>query len=164
MQQRTNHTQGKRFWNQICLIGGLAVQYWVEIRKTDDIDLAVFGKDIDRVKKEFLGGQKSLLGYSFKLDGVNVDVLSADHFDWAEATITNAIEYDFIGTKIKVAMPECLILFKLVSMRDRNVSDVLALLTLKGVPNKARDLVWKYKPTDIEDFEQMIKMAEMGQI
>lgn len=147
-----------------CLIGGLAVQYWVEIRKTDDVDLVVLGDDLNRLKQIFPGGRDILHGYSFRLDGVNVDVMSSTEFAWAQEAIEKAREYDFLGTRIKVALPEYLILFKLVPMRDRDVSDIIALLALNGVPNKAMDLVMKYSPTEMEDLDQMIKMAELGQV
>lgn len=146
-----------------CLIGGLAVQYWIDIRKTDDIDIVVFAENLQKVKKTFPGGRDILYGYSFSIDHVHVDVLSTENFLWAKEAIEVAKPYDFFGIKIKVALPEYLILFKMIPMRDRDVSDILGLLSLETIPNKARNLVWKFLPAETEDLEQMIKMAELGQ-
>lgn len=149
---------------EFCLIGGLAVQYWVQVRKTDDVDLVVLGEDLGKVKAAFPGGHEILYGYSFVAEGTHVDVLGANHFAWAAEAIRKADAQDFLGAKIRIALPEYLILFKMVSMRDRDVSDILALLTLNGVPKKAMELVEKYSPTSLEDLSQMIQMAELGQI
>lgn len=155
----------KRLGDKAVLAGGLAVIHWVDIRKTMDLDFAVLSSNLDAIKKLFPDGKMLDLIYTTKVDGVDVDfLLPAEKTAWTEEAIKAAKLETVLGAKVRVLTPEYLILYKLWAGRDRDFSDVKALLTLPGVADKARALVQTYLPQDEDDFNQIALEAEYGLI
>lgn len=148
--------------NDMALIGGIAVRSWVDTRSTDDVDFVVVKSDLSLIKSKFPSGNNSVFGYSVKIDGTDVDFLDASKFSWAKESIDTAVEKEEMGVVVKVVKPEYLLLFKIESSRNIDVTDILQLLQIDGVADKTRDLVYKYMPTNMEDFEQYVSMAENG--
>ena len=147
---------------KLVLIGGAAVIHWVQIRETKDLDYVVLTRDLPKVKSLFPKGQNKPLMYTVNVEGVDVDFMHSEHFRWAGKTISTAVNTAIMGISTKVALPEYLILFKLQAGRDRDESDIKALLTLKGVSDRAKPLVEKYLPDFLEDFSSLTLAAEYG--
>lgn len=144
-----------------CLAGGLAVIHWANIRVTYDVDCLVLSSDLEGLKKTLKNYKQGNLGISTEIDGVAVDFLDASLFPYAEAAIDNAATESELGVSVPVMKPEYLVLFKIESMRDKDNNDAFALLRIFGVPQKARQLVKKYKPQMIDDLEQAIAISEL---
>jgi hypothetical protein len=144
------------------LVGGLAVRHWVPTRSTDDLDFAVLSSDYKNIKQLFPNGKMGALVYSVDVDNVNVDFLLSDDWDWTEEAIATAEDKNTSGISLRVVKPEYLILYKLESSRDRDLDDILRLLRLEGIPEKTRDLMLKFLPESIEDFDQLVEEAKLG--
>lgn len=144
------------------LAGGFAVAQWIDIRKTYDADFVVLGSAFEKLDKLFPGGQHKPLIYTVKIHGEIVDFLQPELFAWTAEAIGAAELKDFLGHKIRVLTPEYLILYKFSAGRDKDFSDIKALLTLPGVPEKAARLIALYMPEELEDFKQMVLEAEYG--
>lgn len=144
------------------LIGGLAVRHWVPTRSTEDLDFAVLAADLKTLKGLFPGGRMGALVYSVSVKEVDVDFLISEDWDWTKEAIATAEEKSISGIALKVVRPEFLILYKLESSRDRDVDDILRLLRLKGVAEKTREVMLKYLPDSIEDFDQLVEEANLG--
>jgi nucleotide-binding universal stress UspA family protein len=144
------------------LAGGFAVASWIDIRKTYDADFVVLGPTFVKLDELFPGGTFKPLIYTVKLHGEDVDFLQPDLFPWTQDAIHAAATKDFMGQKMKVLTPEYLILYKFQAGRDKDFSDIKALLTLPGIPEKAEALVARYIPEEMEDFKQLVMEAEFG--
>lgn len=147
---------------EFALAGGFAVAVWIDIRKTYDADFVVLGDTFGELDQIFPGGSHKPLIYTVRIDGEVVDFLKPDLFPWTQEAISAAVEKEFMGRKIKVLTPEYLILYKFQAGRDRDFGDIKALLTLKGVAEKARELVAQYMPEELEDFDQIQMESEYG--
>lgn len=146
----------------LVLAGGFAVAQWIDIRKTYDADFVVVGPTFDKLGETFPGGEYKPLIYTVKIHGEDVDFLQPELFQWTQEAMHAAVFKDFMGQKIKVLTPEFLILYKFSAGRDKDFSDIKALLTLPGIPDKAARLVAVYMPEELEDFKQMVLEAEYG--
>lgn len=146
----------------LVLAGGFAVAQWIDIRKTYDADFVVVGPTFDKLGETFPGGEYKPLIYTVKIHGEDVDFLQPELFQWTQEAMHAAVFKDFMGQKLKVLTPEFLILYKFSAGRDKDFSDIKALLTLPGIPEKAARLVAIYMPEELEDFKQMVLEAEYG--
>lgn len=144
------------------LAGGLAVKYWVDIRESLDIDFVLHTKDIEKIMKLFPNGQDLPLMYSVRIDGTDIDFLKGDLFSWTDEALKNAPEKSDLGVKMKIVPPEYLVLFKFRAGRETDLKDIKGLISLDGVAEKARLLVNKFMPDELDDIEQMIRENEFG--
>lgn len=143
------------------LAGGLAVIHWVDIRKTMDLDFVILSSDLEQIRKLFPAGKTMDLIYTAKVDGVDVDfLLPAEAMEWTPEAIQKAKQETVLGTQVKVLLPEYLVLYKLLAARDRDHADIEALLSLNGVTAKARKLVERFMPQEIDEFESLATLAE----
>lgn len=145
------------------LVGGLAVQHWVSVRPTNDIDFALLASELSHVKKLFPGGHETSLVYTVKIEGVDVDFMHSQIFPWTHEAIQHAVHKSESGVSVPVVTPEYLILYKMKAARFKDLEDVKELLKLSGVYGKAKKLVHHYfSAEDLEDFEQLAGEAEFG--
>lgn len=144
------------------LAGGFAVLHWVDIRKTYDLDFVVLGEDFNKMRSVYPEGSMKHLIYTVKVDGEDVDFLNPSQFAWTDEAIRASKPIELLGHKVKVVTPEYLILYKFSAGRDKDFSDIKGLMTLPGVTSKARDLIGKYMPEEIEDFDALAMEAEYG--
>lgn len=146
----------------LALAGGFAVIQWIDIRKTYDADFVVMGPTFDKLGEIFPDGELKDIIFTVNIQGEDVDFLQPELFPWTAEAMHAAAFKDFMGHKIKVLTPEFLILYKFAAARDRDLTDISALLTLPGVPEKAQRLIAKYMPNEMEDFKQLVQLAEYG--
>lgn len=126
------------------LIGGLALSAWIRPRTTRDIDLAVaVSKDMKwknivsvietRLHKKIAvmkGTQRTHIKekLSFVSGQIEVDIISTKGFDLAAEAIKNAVIAEVFGKRVKVAVPEYLILLKLLPLSSQDAVDIKALV------------------------------------
>lgn len=146
----------------LALAGGYAVIQWIDIRKTHDADFVVLGPTFEKLGEIFPGGEYKDIIYTVKIHGEDVDFLTPELFPWTDKAMQAAVSKSFMGHQVKVLTPEYLVLYKFQAGRDRDFSDIKALLTLPGVPDKASHLVALYMPQELEDFKQILMEAEYG--
>jgi hypothetical protein len=145
------------------LVGGLAVQHWVTVRPTDDIDFALLANDLSHVKKLFPGGSETSLVYTVKIEGVNVDFMHSHIFPWTPDAIKHAIHKSESGIPLPVVTPEYLILYKMKAARFKDLEDIKALIRSdRGIYGKGKKLIQSFTAEDLEDFEQLAREAEYG--
>lgn len=142
------------------LAGGLALVHWADIRKTQDVDLAITGTDFKKLPELFPGGEQKPLIYTVRLEGQDVDFLQPKNFPWSEEAVRQAPMEDYLGQKVKVLTPEYLILYKLAAGREKDQPDIEALLKVPGASEKALGLCARYLPEELDDLKQMALTAE----
>lgn len=127
------------------VIGGLAVSVWGEPRLTRDVDLKVLGRREERGRLLQLLADCTPLhadpdeafrrhGIAFFHDpaGTRVDVMLAEtSFDETAIGRARMIEMQ-PGLFVRVCSPEDLIIYKMVSVRDRDRSDVEGIIRRQG--------------------------------
>jgi hypothetical protein len=128
--------------------GGVAVAYWVTGRKLTvrELDLLIRGEDLEGVKERLKEIGCSVGGYggidiatvAVKCGALKVDVLIAEE-SWEEEAIMKAVK---VGD-VKVVLPEYLIMMKLRSEREKDLEDIVLLMS-KVDFNKVRKLVDLY--------------------
>lgn len=143
------------------LAGGLAVGHWVQNRKTQDLDFALVSQESRHLKKFFPHVLVDGTGiYSAKIYGVSVDFLKPAAYRWNREAIRNARDQFVESVKVPVVTPEYLILYKMHAERELDQEDVIALVRLPGVYERARDLVERYlSPQHAEELEQVAKSS-----
>lgn len=146
----------------LALAGGLAVLHWIDTRTTFDVDFVVMPASLNGIEKALPGGMKNSLIYTVTVGSTAVDFLLPDRFPWNAEAIERAATETVMGIRMKVLTPEYLILYKLLAARDRDLLDIKSLLTLPGVKLKARELVQKYLPNDLDDFDQLASLSFYG--
>lgn len=148
----------------IALAGGLAVIHWVDLRSSFDADFVVLSNGLEKIMKLFPGGRLLDLIYTVEIEGVDVDFLvPRDSTPWVDEAIKNAKPETVMGVPgVKVLTPEYLILYKFEAARPKDMDDIKGLLTLKGTHEKARGLVEKFLPNDVEDFDALAMEADYG--
>lgn len=146
----------------VVVAGGFAVLHWVDIRKTYDLDFVLLGEEFDKIREFFPGGSMKPLIYTLDIEGEIVDFLDPKNFPWTEDAIKNAATGTILNRSVKILTPEYLILYKFRAGRERDFSDIKALLTIKGVADKARSLIGKYMPEEMEDFDALVMESEYG--
>jgi len=143
----------------VALAGGMAVIHWVDLRKSLDLDFVVMSKDMDSIRQQFPGGRLLDLIYTVQIDGVDVDFLvPRQSTPWTDEAVRNASLQTVMGIPVPVLTPEYLILYKFA----KDMDDIKGLLTLPGVPAKAKELVRRFMPHELEDFNALALEAEYG--
>ncbi|MBI4690551.1 MAG: nucleotidyl transferase AbiEii/AbiGii toxin family protein [Nitrospirae bacterium] len=141
------------------LIGGLALSAWIRPRTTKDIDLVVIvSKDTKweniasiietRLHKKIAvmkGTQRTHIKekLSFMSGQIEVDIISTRGFDLAAEAIKNAVITEVFGKHIKVAVPEYLILLKLLPLSGQDAVDIKALVKKADI-KKLKTLAQKH--------------------
>lgn len=149
--------------NKMVLIGGLAVNHWVQVREEDThMDYAFLCENMLEVKQRFPDGKNLPLTYSFQMDDVNFALILENVYPWTEEAIRTAVTSPILGFPIALARPEYLILYKYKSGTKYDFEMIKYILTLKGVPELTRKLILQYLPEDYEDFEALVREAEFG--
>lgn len=146
-----------------CFIGGLALQFWGEMRITQDIDLTLltgFGNEekyIDAILEKFkprisdaknfaLRNRVILLETDSK---IGMDV-SLGAFPFEESMIFRSAYQDYLpDIKLRICSPEDLIVSKSFAARDKDWFDINSILI------KQQNLDWNYI------FEQLAPLVEL---
>ncbi len=97
------------------LVGGLAVLQHVEGRNTRDIDFIVAVEDLDRLPGLVLRESNEWFG-SGDVGPLRVDLLFTANPFFAHVAEHHAEERDFMGTRLRCATPEGIILLKLFAL------------------------------------------------
>jgi predicted nucleotidyltransferase len=132
-------------WNQpAALIGGMAIGARVRVRYTRDLDLMLVvppgreeallstarnhGYQYDEAEIRHLlpGGLARLWGPPDSQRGMPVDLLFVDS-PFTEELVSRATELDLLGTRLRVATIEDLVLLKLEANRPQDIDDILAI-------------------------------------
>lgn len=141
------------------LIGGLALSAWVEPRTTKDIDLAIVvsqsltWQDIASLIKTRLGRKVILQKgnkrttiqekLSFMIGHIEVDLISTKGFVLAAEAVEHAVTAEVFDKSVKVAIPEYLILLKLLPLSLQDEVDIRALMK-KADPKKLKTLAQRH--------------------
>jgi hypothetical protein len=148
--------------------GGVAVAYWVIGRKPTvrELDLLVYPQDIDEIGERLREIGCSVGGYggidiatvAVKCGGLNVDLLGATE-PWEEEAIERAVR----AGDLKIVRPEYLIMMKLRSEREKDLEDIVLLLS-KVDFEKVRRMVRIYMGDYyVEELEQLKEISnELG--
>jgi hypothetical protein len=150
------------------ICGGAAVSYWVTGRKPTlrELDLLIFPDDLEEVKSRFRRMGCSVGGYggvdiatvAVQCGLLKVDLLTAEK-SWEEEAIAKAYKID----GFRIVRPEYLILMKLHSGRDKDIEDIVLLLTevdYEKVKRMVRMHLGKYYE---EELEELIEISrELG--
>ncbi len=97
------------------LVGGLAVLQYIEGRNTRDIDLIIAVEDLDLLPDLVLREKNDWFG-SGDVGPLRVDLLFTVNPFFAEVAKKHAEERDFMGTCLRCATPEGIILLKLFAL------------------------------------------------
>jgi len=97
------------------LVGGLAVLQHIEGRNTRDIDLIIAVEDLDRLPGLVLGECNEWFG-SGEVGPLRVDLLFTDNPLFAHVAEHHAEDREFVGTRLRCATPEGIILLKLFAL------------------------------------------------
>jgi len=150
--------------NTVALAGGMAVIHWIDLRSSFDIDFVVAGSDLQKIQAAFPGGKLLDLIYTVQIDGADVDFLvPRQATPWTEEAIRNAQIETVMGINgVRVLTPEYLILYKFDAARSKDMDDIKGLLTLPGISAKAKALVQRFMPHELEDFNALALESEYG--
>ena len=127
-----------------CIIGGLALQAWGELRLTRDMDFSVLTGFSDE-RAAALAGLVELRepnGLQFALNhrvilgllpgSISVDIGLAA-FDYEKRMLDRSISFDFGGGMLlRICSPEDLIINKVFAGRARDLADVEGILLRRG--------------------------------
>jgi len=145
--------------------GGVAVAYWVMGRKPTirELDLLIFSDDLEEVrnKLEDIGcrvggyGGIDIATVAVECGSLKVDLLVAEE-GWEEDAIVKAVK---VGG-LRVVRPEYLIMMKLRSEREKDLEDIVLLLT-KVDFEKVRKLVRMYMGDYyVEELEELKEISK----
>lgn len=148
------------------LCGGTAVVLYVGKDKrvvSPDIDMLITADQLPLVKKNF-NTEPNRFGLTvLDDDNLSVDFLVSLTKLQREA-INTAKVMKFIDMKFKVILPEYLMVIKMITGRDKDVKDFALLykhsVNKEQVISKARKLVARFYPEEIDDFESLILYSE----
>ncbi len=148
-----------------CIIGGLALQAWGEVRVTRDVDLTVLTRFIDEAQKvrsvlslltprrpdalEFALQNRVLLGY---VDGnISVDI-GLGGFDYEEGIVRRAVVFQFAESIwLRICDPEDLVVMKTFAGRDRDWTDI------DGILIRQESLDWERISSDLPPLLELIE-------
>ncbi|MFK5924877.1 MAG: hypothetical protein QM496_22080 [Verrucomicrobiota bacterium] len=97
------------------LVGGLAVLQYIEGRNTRDIGLIMAVEDLERLPDLVLHEKNEWFG-SADVGPLRVDFLFTDNPFFERIAKEHAEERDFMGTRLRCATPEGIILLKLFAL------------------------------------------------
>lgn len=148
---------------KFCFIGGLALQFWGELRLTRDVDLTLltgFGAEesfIDVLLSKFPARISDAKNFALRNrvlllmsdDEIGIDI-SLGAFPFEESMIRRADYQEYLpNIKLKICSPEDLIVSKSFAARDKDWFDVKSILI------KQQNLDWNYI------FEQLTPLVEL---
>ncbi len=148
---------------QFCFIGGLALQFWGELRLTRDVDLTLltgFGEEdlfIDILLEKFQARISDAKDFALRNrvvllmsdDEIGMDV-SLGAFPFEESMIRRAEYQEYLpGIKLRICSPEDLIVSKSFAARDKDWFDVNTIVI------RQNRLDWNYI------FEQLTPLVEL---
>jgi len=147
------------------ICGGVAVAYWVTGRKPTvrELDLLVRKEDLEEVRDRLVRIGCVVGGYggidiatvAVKCGSLKVDLLVAEE-SWEEDAIVKAVK---VGD-LKVVRPEYLIMMKLRSGREKDLEDIVLLMS-KVEFNRLRKLVDLYMGDYyVEELEQLKEISD----
>jgi hypothetical protein len=150
------------------ICGGVAVSYWVTGRKPTlrELDLLIFPDDLEEVKSRLRRMGCSIGGYggvdiaavAVQCGPLKVDLLTAEK-DWEEEAILKAQKVD----GFRIVRPEYLVLMKLRSGRDKDIEDIVLLLTAVDHEKVKRMVRMYFGRYYEEELEQLIEISkELG--
>jgi len=152
------------------LIGGIAVIAHGVARQTVDIDATILATRLDASQildvlascsirpriadvLEFAARSQVLLVVHEKTQVTMEISLAFSSFE--QDALARAVEVDFAGVKIQVAVPEDLVIYKVLAWRDRDRYDIEQLLTLHG-----KDIDLDRLRTFVREFAQILDTPE----
>jgi hypothetical protein len=130
-----------------CIIGGLALQAWGEVRVTRDVDFTVLTRFINEELKvrsilslltarrpdalAFALQNRVLLGYVD--ENISVDI-GLGGFDYEERMVRRAVLFEFAeSTWLRICSPEDLVIMKTFAGRDRDWADIEGILVRQEI-------------------------------
>ncbi len=154
------------------VVGGFAVSFYYKgARKVtpDDFDVKVLESDLDSLIRAlraqgFELKRKNLfmdaLWYIFQKGGQGIDVGVAKK-PWDVEGIKKAREVLFKGFRVKVMPSEYVAVSKLYAGRPKDMMDIAYMVRGGGLDtNKAKRLVKKFLPSELDDFEAIVEYAD----
>ena len=144
------------------VIGGHAVAIHGVPRMTEDVDILIASRDVDRAVRALGGMPRKPLaigGWSLRVRGTPVDLVAPDE-PWVDGAIEQAVRTPYGRV---IGRPH-LIVMKLWAMRgEQDDTDAISLLRVmdQGERRAARELVERYLPAEAEDFDSMARIADM---
>lgn len=127
-----NLLKKKRIFRDYAIGGGVAVSYYIEPRRTKDLDIFLL---ID--EERLIWDALDKMGYehedSIIIKGVPVDIISASQHPFYGQAIKQGRVIRIDGIRVKILTPECLIATKLRVFRGKDRIDILDLLKYEMV-------------------------------
>ena len=125
-----------------CIIGGLALQAWGELRLTRDVDFSVLTgfddeeRKIDQILTIVTARYPNAIDFALKnrvilgLVGGTVPVdIGLAGFDYETRTLDRSVEFDFgAGRTLRVCSASDLVIMKVFAGRERDFDDVIGVL------------------------------------
>jgi hypothetical protein len=147
------------------ICGGVAVSYWMTGRKPTlrELDLLIREEDLEEVRDRLMGigcvvggyGGIDIAAVAVKCGSLKVDLLVAEE-SWEEDAIVKAVKV----RDLRVVRPEYLIMMKLRSEREKDLEDIVLLMS-KVDFNKVRRLVDLYMGDYyVEELEQLREISD----
>lgn len=142
-----------RGW-RFCFIGGVAVQFWAELRTTRDVDLTLltgFGDErpfIDALLSRFQSrvpnpvehAERTRVVLLQSADGIGIDI-ALGAFPFEDSAIRRSRKIEAMdGIHLRVCTAEDLIVFKVFATRAKDWLDVEGAIIRQGDAN----LDWRY--------------------
>ena len=154
------------------VVGGFAVSFYYKGARPvspDDFDVKVLPENLEDVfdslkLRGFVLKRKNFFldstWYVFERAGQGVDIGVAKK-PWDVEGIKRAKEVLFKGIRVRMFPPEYLIVSKLYAGRPKDLLDIAYIVKGgKADIDKARKLVRKFLPSDLEDFESIVLYAQ----
>lgn len=155
------------------VIGGYAVTYHGENRLTEDIDITL-GVDIDYLdqllpilRNEFTSRVKNVHNFVEKTNVLpirdNHNSVKADlifsFIDFERQAIEQAESLQLENDEIKIVSAEDLIIYKLISARERDIEDIKSVLDRKG-----DKIDFSYIDTHVEEMNELSGQQNINKI
>ena len=159
-----------RGW-RFCFIGGVAVQFWSELRATRDVDMTLltgFGAErpfIDallaryesRVSNPVEHAERTRVLLLKNPDGIGIDI-AMGAFPFEEIAIERSRKLEAMdGIQLRVCSAEDLIIFKVFATRAKDWLDVEAAIIRQGDAN----LDWRYIHEQLKPLLQLKDAPEL---
>jgi hypothetical protein len=151
-----------------CVIGGLAVQAWGEVRTTRDADFTVLTRFVDEEEKAreifrlitprrpdalpFGLQNRVLLGY---MEGDIAVDLGMGGFEFEESVVARAVSVELAPSVwLRVCSAEDLVIMKTFAGRDRDWDDI------RGVIERQAELDWGYIESGLPELLELAEAPE----
>ncbi len=151
-----------------CIIGGLALQAWGELRLTRDADFSVFTGFVDEERKvneiftivtprtsgamDFALSNRVIIGL-FNTMPVDIGLAA---FDYEARMIDRGVDFDFeTGRTLRICSANDLVIMKMFAGRDRDFTDVI------GVLKRSEELLdWNLIETELTPLLEAIDSSD----